>query len=60
MMNTLAQIENGVVMQVIVASSVEWAKNNLGGIWVPCDNVGIGWTYDGGNFTPPPHEPGEE
>ena len=29
-----AQIENGVVKQVIVATDKEWCENNLGGEWV--------------------------
>ena len=57
-MNTLAQIENGVVVQVIVASSVTWAEQQLGGVWVQCENVGIGWVWDGENFIP--QESGEK
>ena len=29
-----AQIENGIVTQVIVAEDKEWCESNLGGIWV--------------------------
>jgi hypothetical protein len=54
-MNTYAaQVTDGTVTQVIVGTA-DWANERLDGTWV--DNptlVGIGWTYDGHTFTPPP------
>jgi hypothetical protein len=29
-----AKVENGIVIQVIVADNKEWCENNLGGTWV--------------------------
>jgi hypothetical protein len=54
-----AKIENGAVVQVIVASDCEWAKRHLGGQWVCAESVlvGVGWAYDGQTFTPPEAEP---
>jgi hypothetical protein len=53
----VAVVENGVVTNVIVAN--EPTEPN----WVECgDEVGIGWLYDGTEFTappPPPPAPGE-
>jgi hypothetical protein len=47
-----AQIENGVVTQVIVGDA-EWASDRLGGTWVGTEKlVGIGWTYDDNGFRP--------
>lgn len=52
-----AKIQNGVVTQVIVCSSPEWASKHLGGQWVCTETLpGIGWTYEGGEFLPPPTE----
>lgn len=51
-----AKIEDGVVTQVIVCGSEDWASKNLGGQWV-CSGtqlVGVGWTYADGEFVPPP------
>jgi len=42
-----AKVEDGVITQVIVCGSAEWAIQHLGGQWV-CPGgqlVGIGWTY---------------
>ena len=55
-----AQINTGVVSQVIVGDYV-WANENLAGEWVDCTNdgeliAGIGYTYDGTNFTAPVEE----
>jgi hypothetical protein len=54
-----AKIENGIVSQVIVCSSHEWAAQHLGGHWVCAEGslVGVGWIYDGQLFTPPEPEP---
>jgi hypothetical protein len=41
-----ANIENGIVKQVIVGNST-WAIENLGGTWVDTEVlVGIGWTWN--------------
>ena len=56
--NYLAKIINGVVDQVILGTSVEWAENRLGGQWVlASSSCGIGFTYSEENgFRPPqPH-----
>ena len=58
-MSNLAKIESGIVAQVIVATSCEWANRTLGGVWIPCENIGIGWRWDGTNFTPPVCEAGD-
>lgn len=53
-MNTYAaQVEAGVVQQVIVGTA-DWAAANLGGVWVDSAvKVGVGWLWDGSQFTPP-------
>lgn len=44
----IAVIENGVVVNVIIANQISGANE------VECpDTVGIGWLYDGSTFTPP-------
>jgi hypothetical protein len=41
-----ANIENGIVVQVIVGNSI-WATENLGGMWLDTEFlVGIGWTWN--------------
>jgi hypothetical protein len=55
-----AKIVAGVVEEVIVGNHI-WANDNLAGEWVDCtDNeeliAGIGYTYDGTNFTAPIEE----
>jgi hypothetical protein len=54
-----AKIEDGVVTQVIVCNDHSWASRHLGGQWVCTESVlvGVGWTYDGQEFTPPEAEP---
>jgi len=55
-MTYLAKIENGVVVQVIVATSADWAERVLSGTWVSTEGKrypGIGWSYDGVDFVPP-------
>ena len=48
-----ALIVDGVVTQVIVGDAA-WAAANLGGEWHDTDTlVGIGWTYQDGQFSPP-------
>jgi hypothetical protein len=54
-----AQIENGVILQVIVGDAL-WATERLGGFWVDSDTlVGIGWTWDEINGFQPPASPEE-
>ena len=59
-MKEIAKIEDGIVTQVIVCDSAEWAQNKLGGTWLSCDTcrVGIGFTFtEKEGFRPPkPHE----
>jgi hypothetical protein len=55
-----AEVSTGVVSEIIVGDYV-WANANLSGEWVDCtDNgeltAGIGYTYDGTNFTAPIEE----
>jgi hypothetical protein len=58
-MNTYAahlDVDN-IVTEVIVGTA-EWATANLGGAWVDVTDAtgypGIGWTWDGSTFAPPP------
>ena len=49
--------DNDIVVRVIVGTA-DWATDNLGGRWVPCDKdsddyPGAGWSYIGGVFVPP-------
>lgn len=46
-----AIIENGVVVNTVI-SDLPRAAN-----WIASDTAGIGWTYDGANFTAPPAPP---
>jgi len=58
-----AKIENNIVVQAIVCSSVEWAIERIGGEWLPIYNdnpAGIGYTWDGEKFNPPLTDPIEE
>ena len=51
-----AKIEGGLVTQVIVCSTPEWASQHLGGDWVCTQDrlVGIGWTHsEEDGFRPP-------
>jgi hypothetical protein len=57
-----ALVEDGLVVQVIVGD-VDWANDRLDGVWVGSDVlVGIGWSYQDGEFVAPEPEPydGEE
>jgi len=59
----IARIENGIVKQVVISASVEYANERYGGQWVDCQdnsNVSIGWAWDGENFIQPEIEPIEE
>ena len=55
-----AEISTGIVSEIIVGDYV-WANENLDGAWVDCTNdgeliAGIGYAYDGTNFTAPIEE----
>lgn len=54
-MSYLAQIENGIVVQVIVCDSITWAESVLGGTWVVSTGAGIGYAFDSDRsiFVPP-------
>lgn len=56
-----AQVEGGVVVQVIVGTA-DWANVNLSGVWVDVVMpVGVGWLWDGVQAVPPAVEvEGEE
>lgn len=48
-----ARIDDGVVTQIIVGTA-EWATDNLGGTWVQATTeIGVGWTWDGFEFSAP-------
>lgn len=54
-----AQIEDGVVTQVIVCECVEWASLRLGGHWVCTGDrlVCVGGLLIDGEIVPPPEPP---
>ena len=56
-MATWLKIEGGIVTQGIVMGDKQAmthiAALGLDGHWVQSDTAGIGWTYAGGEFTPP-------
>jgi hypothetical protein len=61
MIKYAAEISTGFVNQIIVGNFV-WANENLNGKWVDCTCgdepcAGMGWGWDGENFTEPPVEP---
>lgn len=45
----LAQIENGVVVNIIIADT----RFGIWSDWPEAGNAGIGWSFDGQKFTPP-------
>jgi len=53
-MSHFAELENGIVVRVIVAESLEWCETNLGGQWLQTSYLGsirknyagVGYTYD--------------
>jgi|GEM_PF-4083891 len=52
----LAKVENDVIKNVILAASVAEAVSLFGGEWIdlsPLPGVGIGWSRDGGVWSPP-------
>lgn len=55
----VSKIENGIVVNIVIADSVEWCNENLEGTYVDSANgVGqIGVEWDGSNFVIPEEEP---
>jgi hypothetical protein len=50
----ISKVENDTITNVIVADSVQWAVDNLGGEWIEApEGTGIGWTRSGGVWSPP-------
>lgn len=49
MTNRYAIVENGTVVNVVVASAEIATQSG----WVECPNAGPGWTYANGTFTAP-------
>jgi hypothetical protein len=53
-MSHFAEIQNGIVLRVIVAESLEWCETYLGGSWLQTsytgsirkNYAGVGYTYD--------------
>lgn len=52
-----AHISDGVVVNISVWSDSAPATDEQGRTLIACGDAGIGWTYDGSQFTPPPFEP---
>ena len=56
-MANYAVIQNGIVTNVIIADTKEVAEMATGSTCIEYENVpgapGIGWTYDGAEFTAP-------
>lgn len=54
MKSYIAQIENGQVVQIIVATT-DWAQKHLDGEWAhSLTKIGVGWLYDKQNGLRPP------
>jgi hypothetical protein len=49
-MGHYAKVENGVVIQVIVADGPDWCEKNLGGEWVQTSYNTSGGVHSGGKF----------
>ena len=49
-MSHYAKLENGIVTQVIVADSLDWCENTLGGEWVQTSYNTYGGVHSGGKF----------
>ena len=45
-----AIVENGVVVNVVLADEVYGRANG----WIPTEEAGASWLFDGENFAPPP------
>jgi hypothetical protein len=51
----ISKVENDTITNIIVADSVQWAVDNLGGEWIESlEGTGIGWTRSGDVWSPPP------
>lgn len=51
----IAKVTNNTIENVIVADSVQWAIDNLGGEWIEQpEGVGLGWTLEGDTWVAPP------
>jgi hypothetical protein len=55
-MKTYAIIENGTVINIATAAGT-WPFSNQTAIDITNQSVGIGWTWDGSVFSPPPSPP---
>lgn len=55
MLDTYALIQNGIIINTVMAASTDPQDSNY--TWIDITNInpqpGIGWTYDGANFTGP-------
>ena len=51
-----AHIADGMVVNVSVWASTAPSHDEQGRALVECADAGIGWTYDGSTFAPPPFE----
>jgi hypothetical protein len=49
-MSHYAKVENGIVTQVIVADSLDWCEQNLGGEWVQTSYNTYGGIHSEGKF----------
>jgi hypothetical protein len=49
-MGHYAQVEDGIVTQVIVADSLDWCENTLGGEWVQTSYNTFGGVHSSGKF----------
>lgn len=49
-MGHYAKVENGIVTEVIVADSLDWCENNLGGEWVQTSYNTAGGVHSGGKL----------
>ena len=45
-----AKVEDGIVIQVIVADGPDWCEQNLGGEWVQTSYNTVGGVHSGGKF----------
>lgn len=57
-----AEMDDNTVRGVVVCSDVEWCRSAYGGNWLPVyseNYCGIGWTWDGERFIPPPEIEGD-
>lgn len=52
-----AHIDGGMVVNVSIWSSDVPTHDDLGRPLIACEDAGIGWSYDGSVFSPPPFTP---